>query len=351
MILRRGKYSPEKAKHLRGMIRVAAFLSCTTLVCGVISIRHARAEYENQTLVFGRQMLDLAKASNHEVTNIVFNGQSVHVGSSVSTDPPDEVLRRYEEYCKANRAQSDDEFTELQKEFENASPKTKAETTAKLEEVANKVAAKVGTTAPASGDAPAIAKAGFVRAEGNDGDGTVVCFVKGPKTKATTSEAFESFMATGELGAFGDLRYAYASKAPSGKTLVLTAWTDSKFNLANMVPEDGQDAPGEDFAEVPRVPSSVRIMSAKAADMPYGVNVYRTTNSPAKVLEYYDGEMKKAGWFAYDPEMTEAEDKGLGRAYMKNAVVVTVGTSVQSDGNYIALGLSGVAADEKLGRR
>jgi len=333
------------------MVRVAAFLSCTTLVCGVISVRHARAEYQNQTLVFGRQMLDLAQASNHEVTNIVFNGQSVHVGSSVSLDPPEEVLRRYEEYCKANRGQSDDEFTALQKEFENASPKTKAETNAKLEEVAGQVAAKFGTTVPPTGDAPAIAKAGFVRAEGNDGDGTVVCFVKGPKTKSTTSEAFESFMATGELGAFGELRYAYASKAPSGKTLVLTAWTDSKFNLGDMVPEDGQDAPGEDFAEIPRLPRSTRIMSAKAADMPYGVNVYRTADNATKVLEYYDGEMKKAGWFTYDPEMTEAEHRGMGRAYMKNAVVVTVGTSVQSDGNYVAVGLSGVAADDKLGRR
>jgi len=347
MILRRGNYTPEKAKHLRGMARVAGFLTCTTLVCGVISIRHARAEYQDQTLVFGKQMLDLAKASNHEVTKIVFNGQAMHVGSSVTLDTPEEVLHRYEEYCKANRGQTGDDFTELEKELEKASPTQKRETSAKLAEVASSVAAKVDTAA----DAPAIAKAGFVRSEGKDGDGAVVCFVKGAKTKPTTSEAFESFMATGELGAFGELRYAYASKARNGKTLVLTAWTDSQFNLRDMVPEDGQDAPGEDFAEIPRVPSSIRVMSAKAADMPYGVNVYRTTNSPSKTLEYFDTEMKKAGWFTYDPEMTEEEHKGLGRAYMKNAVVVTLGTSVQSDGSYIAVGLSGVAADEKLGRR
>ena len=351
MILRRGNYSPEKAKHLRGMVRVAGFLSFTTLVCGVISIRHARAEYQDQTLVFGKQMLDLAKASNHEVTKIVFNGQSMHVGSSVTLDSPEQVLERYEEYCKANRGQSDDEFTNLSKEFESASPKTKEQTAATFAAAAGSVGAKVDTAAAAAADTPAIAKAGFVRSEGKQGEGAVICFAKGPKTKATTSEAFEAFMATGELGAFGELRYAYASKGPSGKTLVLTAWTDSKFNLRDMVPEDGEDAPGEDFAEIPRVPSSVRIMSAKAADMPYGVNVYRTTDSPTKTLEYFDGEMKKAGWFAYDPEMTEEEHKGMGRAYMKNAVVVTLGSSVQSDGNYIAVGLSGVSADDKLGRR
>jgi hypothetical protein len=315
------------------MARVAGFLSCTTLVCGVISVRHARAEVQDQTLVFGKQMLDLAKASNHEVTKILFNGQTVHVGSSVTPDAPEQVLARYTEYCKANRGQTDD-FDDIGKDFEKASPNAKA------------------TDKPqARGDSESLATAGLIRAEGKEDNGAVVCFVKGTKTKPTTAEAFESFMATGELGAFGELRYAYASKAPSGKTLVLTAWTDSAFNLRDMVPEEGKDAAGEDFAEIPRLPGATRVMSAKAADMPYGVNVYKTADKPSRALEYYDREMKAAGWFTYDPEMNEHEDKGLGRAYMKNAVVLTVGTSVQDDGTYLALGLAGVAADEKLGRR
>jgi hypothetical protein len=323
--------TPEKARHLRGMARVAGYFSVVTLVCGVVSIRHARAEYQNQTLLFGRQMLELAKASNHEVTKIVFNGQPVHVGTSVTEDPPEKVLGRYEEYCKANRGQLDD-FLDVE-------------------------GAKANPDAPkadrkADGDSSALAKAGFVRAEDEkDGSGTVVCFVKGPRSKSTTKEAFESFMATGELGAFGELRFAYANKGPSGKTLVLTAWTDSAFNLRDMMPEDGQDAPGEDFPEIPRVPSSTRVMSAKAAGTPYAVNVYKTTDAPAKTLEFFDKEMKARGWFTYDPEMNEAEDKGLGRAYMKNAVVLTVGTSKQDDGNFVALGLAGVSADDRLGRR
>lgn len=349
MILRRGTYDPKKAKHLRGMMRVAALLSCTTLACGLISVRYARAEFQDQTLVFGKQMLDLARASNHEVTEIVFNGQSMHVGSSVTVDAPAQVLRRYEEYCKTNRAQGDDDFSALEEELASATPETKEATRAKLAEVASAMS-EVGAAPEATDHGEAIAKAGFVRAGGKD-NGAVTCFVKGPKTKSTMSEAFEAFMTTGELGAFGELRYAYASRGPSGKTLVLTAWTDSKFNLRDMVPEDGEDAPGEDFAEIPRVPSSVRVMSAKAANMPYGVNVYRTPKSPSETLAFYDAEMTKAGWFMYDPEMTEAEHEAVGRAYMKDAVVVTMGASVQSDGSYIALGLSGVAADDKLGRR
>jgi len=185
----------------------------------------------------------------------------------------------------------------------------------------------------------------------NDKDGAVVCFVKGPKTKSTSASAFESFMATGELGAFGELRYAYASKGPSGRTLVLTVWTDSQFNLKDMIPAEGQDAPGGDFPEVPRVPNSQRVMSANADGIPYGVNVYKTGASPAATLEYFDREMKRTGWFTYDTEMDEGTDKGLVHAYMKNAVVLTVATSKQENDTFVALGLAGVAKDESLGRR
>jgi hypothetical protein len=303
-------------------VRVWGYFCGLTLVCGVISVRNARAEYQDQTLLFGRQMLALAKASNHDVTKIIFNGQPVHVGSSVTEDSAARVLDRYEEYCKASSGQ---DFTDLEMNG----------------------TAKAGDL---KADAPALAKAGLVRA-GSDDDGSVLCFVKGPKTKATSTEAFQSFMATGELGAFGELRYAYASNGPSGKTLVLTVWTDSAFNLGDMIPSDGHDCAGEDFPEVPRVPSSTRVMAARADGMPYGVNVYKTSDAPSKTLEFFDREMKAAGWFTYDPEMTEAEHDGQGRAYMKDAVVVTLGTSVQAEGNFVAVGLSGVGADDKLGRR
>ncbi len=330
MTLRPG--SLEKAKRIRGLVRVWGYFSCVMAVCGVISIRHARAEYQDQTLQFGRQMVGLAKASNHEVTKVIFNGQPVHVGSSVTEDSAAHVLERYEEYCKSNPGQMGVDFTEIDKSG-TVKPLVKADEPA----------------AP-NADMPAIAKAGYVRS-GTDEEGAVICFVKGPKTKPTTGEAFQSFMSTGDLGAFGELRYAYASKGPSGKTLVLTVWTDSAFNLRDMVPEDGQDSPGEDFPEVPRVPNSTRVMAAKADGMPYGVNVYKTADSPSKTFDFFDREMKSKGWFAYDPEMTEAEHKGQGRAYMKDAVVITLGTSVQPEGNFVAVGLAGVPADEKLGHR
>jgi hypothetical protein len=325
---RRGR---EAAWNRRGLLRVAAYLSCGTLACSAVSIRHARAEYQDQTLRFGRQMSELAKTSHHEITKLVLNGQPLHIGSSVTSDPPELVLGRYDEYCRANSGEADD-FNDIEKQAPDAS------------------AAKVREDAKAGAAASALAKAGHARINGKENDGAVICFVKGPRTKSTSMEAFESFMTTGELGAFGELRYAYASKGSDGKTLLLTVWTDSSFNLGDMVADAGRDCPGEDFPEIPRVPNSIRVMSAKAEGTPYAVNVYKTTDGAAKTLEHFDRKMKESGWFTYDPEMTEDEHKGLGRAYMKNAVVVTLGTSKQAEGNFVAVGLAGVAPADRLRR-
>jgi hypothetical protein len=203
---------------------------------------------------------------------------------------------------------------------------------------------------------PALAKSGAIRVGGEDGkEGAVMCFVKGEKSKPTTGESFNAFFKTGELGAIGDLRYVYTSRnEKSGKTLVLTAWTDSKFNLLEMIGDPDKDCAGNDFPEIPRVPSSVRTISAHAEGTPYGINVYRTTDKPAETLAFFDREMHAKGWFTYDPEMNEKDHGGLGRAYMKDAVVVTLATSVQPEGNFVAVGLAGVSPNDdprKLGRK
>ena len=256
-------------------------------------------------------MLQLANASQHDVTPVVFNGQKMFLGSSISNDPPGAVLDRYEASCKSNPGQPAAGWKDLD-------PRATA------------------------ADAPAIATTGLMRS-GTAEEGTVVCFVKGADTKATTAEAFRSFAETGELGALGRLRYVYAKTTRSGRTHVLTAWTDDRFNLVDMMPEDGKDAPGQDFPELPRVPNSTRALSAYAEGMPYGVNVYRTTDSPSKTLAFYDAQMIERGFHGFDPEFTEEKNGGQARAYVKDGVVLTIGTKVQPEGVFVALGLAGVA--------
>lgn len=329
-------WSVEKSQRVRGLFRVMTYFSVITVACGIVSVRHARAEYENRTLAFGRQMIELAKASSHELTTINFNGQPIHVGSSLTPDLPDQILDRYKELCTTNRAQT---------ELGNVAALIAGEAGASVappEDVVQHLADLPTTAEP---ELPELAKSGALRM-GDGEEGAVLCFVRGSKSKSNWAEALAGFYSTGDLGALGELRYAYAKRGQNGTTHVLTAWTDSAFNFLDMMGDEGKDCAGEDFPELPRLPNTTRIVSARAEGTPFGVNVYKTKESPTKALAFYDEQMKAAGWFTYDPEMTEAEHKGLGRAYLKDAVVVTLGTSVESDGTYVAVGLAGVSSND-----
>ena len=305
----RSRRTPQKMKHLRGLVRAFAYLAFTMLVFSAWSIRSARAEMQNRTIVLGREMQKLASASQHDVTPIVFNGQRMLLGSEISDDDPGKILDRYEAHCKASPGQPAAGWKDID-------PK-------------------------AAASAPEIATTGLMRS-GTADEGTVLCFVKGADTKATAAEAFRSFAETGELGALGRLRYVYAKTTKSGRTHVLTAWTEDKFNLVDMMPEEGKDAPGIDFPELPRVPNSTRALSAYAEGMPYGVNVYKTTDSAETTLAFYDTQMLARGFHGYDPEFTEEKNGGQARAYVKDGVVLTIGTKVQPEGLFVALGLAGV---------
>lgn len=316
----RRRRNPKQAKHVRGLVRAFAYLTCTAVVFSGLSLKSARAELHQQTLTIGRQMLELARSSNHEVTPIVFNGEKMYLASSVTEEPPSSVLNRYEDHCKANPGQPLAGWKDME--------------------------ARKGK--PPIDDAEETSTAGLVRS-GDDAEGSVVCFVRGPDTQATTEEAFKTFAATGELGAFGKLRYVYAKKGPTGRTVILTAWTDEKFNLRHMMPKPNEDVPGEDFPELPRVPSSTRAISARAQGMPYAVNIYKTTEPTSKVLAFYDKEMVALGYKGFDPELDEKKDGTAGRSYVKDGVVLTIATHVEAAGNFVALGLAGVTPDNREG--
>jgi hypothetical protein len=311
----------EKAKHVRGLARAFGYLAVTGAVFSIFSVRFARAELQEQTITIGRQMMELARASNHEVTHITFNGEKMFLGSSVSEEPAKNVLDRYEAHCKQNPGQPAEGWSEIE---------------------------KLGGQKVAQGGSAAELPAGLMRS-GDDAEGSVLCFVRSAETKATTEEAFKAFAETGDIGAFGKLRYAYAKKTPTGRTLILTAWTDEKFNIGRIMPKPGVDVPGEDFPEIPRVPNSTRALSSRAEGTPYALNIYKTSDSAAKVVGFYDKEMVGRGFQGFDPELDEAKEGGLGRTYVKDGVVVTVATRLDPAGNFVVLGLAGVSADDTLG--
>jgi hypothetical protein len=292
-----------------------------SLTLGAFQLRSAHAEMKNRTVELGRQMYQLANASQHDVNKLSLNGQPMWVGSSTSNDTVDNVLARYQADCKKNAAQPIENWRELAR---------------------NESAQKAEKSAMPDG----------VMRAGNSNEGVVVCFTKGDESKPTLKEAFSTFAETGELGALGNLRYVYVKKSERGNTIVLNAWTDNKFNLADLAPPEGTEARGSDFAEIPRPEGSLRIFSAQVEGTPFGVNVYRSKQGPENVVAFFDQDMGKRGWIALDPEIDKHGDEGAAktqakaRLYERKGVVLTLASNVQDGDTVTALGLAGVTSSD-----
>lgn len=323
------KSAPERAKHRRGLVRLFGFSTAVGVVCAGLSIRAARAEVVDQSIVVGRQMVGLANSDNNDVTKIVMNGQTMFVASSLTDDTVPTVLSRYQEHCKENLAQSTEVWRAL----------------AEKAAAANTDAANQGA---------AMAETGGTLRGGNDDEGAVLCFVRSSTSKASLPDALKSLQETGELGALGQLRYVYAKKTQKGGAHVLAAWTLEKFNMNELLPQEGRDVAGMDFDGVPRPAESTRILSAYLDGTPYGANVYQSRVSPEKTIAAYDDTLTKQGWFALDIEGDGKRRadilKGVtGRLYEKDGVVMTVISKVDGDRTTTALGLAG--ARERDARR
>lgn len=304
--------SPEKKKHLAGLARMFGYFSVLGVVCAGLTVRNARAEVGDRSIELGRQMFALANATHNDVTKVNLNGQTMFVGSAIAKDDVLGVLNRYEKHCRSNAAQSVDSWREI-----------------------------------ATGDAETQNSNGFFTSglirSGNDQEGTVICFVRSEKSKASAKEAISTFTETGELGALGQLRYVYVKRTPSGKAHVLTAWTMDKFSIKEIMPEEGKDVPGSDFSEVPRLPDSQRVLATQVEGTPFGVNVYRTTMGQDQVVKFYDEQMIKRGWFALDAEIEDKNpDHAKSHLYEKDGVVVTLATNMEQGATFAGLGMAGV---------
>jgi hypothetical protein len=323
--------SIELRRHVKGLVRAALYFLVLALVFGAVRVRSARAEWRTRTLELGRQMYELARATQHDVNRITMNGQPVWVGSSLSNDPSKTILERYAAHCSESSAQPPSDWQ------------------------------KVGE----GGDPKAVKKSGLglntVRA-GDEDEGTVICFTKSAHSKPSVREALDAFGETGDLGMLGSLRYAYVRKARDGRSVVLTAWTDDTFKIKELIPEEGKEAVGTDLPEVPRPPNSRRIMATRLEGTPFGVNLYEGTDAPDQVLHFYEKEMRALGYYTLDPEldhMRELEGKRdpndppgpIVRLFEKDGVVITMTAHPSGEGRTATgLGMAGASSTDDLDR-
>jgi hypothetical protein len=317
MVLLNRRGAVEQRKKLKGQLRVLGYVCVLGVACAALSVRAARAEVADQSLAFGRQLSALTNTEVVDAQRITMNGQSMFVGSTLGKDSVPTTLDRFEEYCRRNSAQTPEEW----KKLADKSPE-------------------------ASAEGNSFFKTGLMRS-GSENEGTVLCFVRSSESKTTVGEAFSTFSDTGELGAIGQLRYAYAKKTKKGNTHVLTGWTTDKFNLKDMLPaDDGKDVPGQDFAEIPRLKDAQRILATRVEGTPFGVNAYKTDAPPTEVAKFYDESLIKQGWVAVDAELDKkgepADRAAVGHLYEKDGVVLTMAAHIDTGKTFATLGLAGV---------
>jgi hypothetical protein len=302
-------------KKLKGGARVVAYATCVAAGLGMYSYRTAKAEIGRSSLEIGRDLAQMADLLG-EAHALEMNGETVFVASAVVREDFGRVLDRFEGHCKKSPGALGDAWRKV----------ADLEQTAKIE-----------------GAQKDVEPGGVIRHEAKL-DGVLLCLVKGSKTPDSFTEAAHLFRQTQDLGTLGKLRYAYARQNPeTGKTTVLTVWTEDSFKLGSMFPKSG-DAPGHDPQEMDRPPEAQRLLSVDVPSTPFGAYVYRSRMQPLAVTQFYDKKMEAAGWTVIDPP----GDAHVNRGYVKSGVMFTLATGRGDDGATI-VSVGEMAAERRAG--
>ena len=288
----------------RWLGRMAALMRAGVVVAliafGLLAfgLRAARADAARAAMALGRQVLPLL-ALETDKTSLRINGQDLFVSSAIVDGSVEDVLDRFEAQCAAA-----------------GSP---------LAEAWRKVAHDRKTEAAVS----RLPRLDVVR-RSERGEGVVFCFVGGSTAGVTFEAALARFSKERDLGALGQLRYAFAKPSDDGRVRVMATWTEGTFKLDA---QTAGEAAGSDPSAAPRPPSSRRLLSASLVGAPYGIYAYGTDASPEAVLRFYDRAMNEAKWVAVTPP-EPARGRAAERIYVKDDlhVLVSAGPDGKSPG-------------------
>jgi hypothetical protein len=237
-----------------------------SLVGTVVGARVGYAKIGDGTLYAGRELEGLTDVLGSTKTVFV-NGTPVNISTAFTDQSPTAVLDRFQEICVAHP------------QF--------------MVRALNDVPAAMREK-PELGLADRLLALGIVRKEVKD-EGALVCFTdERPSSLHDLPERVRAFRETGDLAAFGHLRYVYAHRSGSS-THVRTAWTEGSIALRNMFPAEG-DAAGFDSELSPRPPSARRLLTGTSAQVPFAVHIYRSSEPKDDVRAFYDREMTSRGW-------------------------------------------------------
>ena len=286
-----------------GLLRLSVFFAMVGGVCGVLSLRAARAHAEERLETIGQALMGkLGPLVMGRPEKVTVNGQTMFIALTVTPLSPGEVSARLEKYCHDHSGGLGAAIGEIPSEFRG-------------QKIPEELRDPDTWLTMKGGDPAEFAQIACVA---SDRERSLEGFVAG----------LNAFLASSDVAELGQFRYVVARKVRGGKTHVLATWTEGRFPIDRMFPPTG-DAPGSDAAEVPRPPDSVRLLSAEVSGHPYSVRMYETNQAPAAVLERYDVTMPARGFRSsaiwLETNDTRATDKpSYARAFERGGALVLV---------------------------
>lgn len=291
---------------IKKLARLAAYVGLVSLGIGLFAARSVYGDVKTSALSLGHELGKMGDVGTKRPLRI--NGEPIYIASTTEDLPIAEVLDRAEAACKRGGSGLTAEIEALPEALRKKVPES---------------------VTPESA-------AGVLREQKSD-RGVIACLVHEDGRAAGMKEIaarLSAMMQTGNLGEAGLLRYVFAERTDSGRTHVVTAWTEGAFNLFSLLPDAGKDAPGSDPPNAPRPPNAQRILTADVEGVPYSVRLYDSSARPADVLAVYDAEMATRGWQTAFGVPGEGPEQ---RAYVRPGADLLVITSRDGDRTVVSL--------------
>jgi hypothetical protein len=250
------------------LFRLATFCTGVITALLVVGASRARGDVGEKMIALGRELMPLADLIKGAQRATV-NGQTLYIATAMTDESLPQVLDRYEAHCREHTGGFAEEFAA----------------------VPQRVQDEMAKRAPAAWSQ----RLGIVR-EQKDGEGMVVCIAQ-PDDDGIRGFArrVTQFLDDGELSHLGNMRYAYVQKMETGRTHVLTTFTEGSFNIYRVVGTDDVH-PREELAGVPLPANATTPMTFRMEGMPYAVQSFATPETPDQVAAYYLRELPLRGW-------------------------------------------------------
>jgi hypothetical protein len=197
---------------------------------------------------------------------LVVNGQTIHLSSGNAARSLTTVLDFFEARC----ADVDGAIVE--------------QTEAAIREYGRPASVPAGDTSP-------------VLRDERVGRGFVACLDLGAQSLSPTEIAarLRRYNASGDVHDIGDVRYVFA-EGDARSTHFVAMWSEGSFNLRQMVPADGGDAPGTDPADAPRPAGARRALHAFERGQSESITVYWSERTDSELEEHYRSSLPRHGW-------------------------------------------------------